>query len=109
MEILTTVQAARIAGVHDDTVRRWCESGQVYSKKIGNAWAIPRIVLDEFLLKRVEPVVKNHEPKSLYTSETTILRDRPLVSQKIIAKNRKKMQELIDRVMIERQGKNEIK
>lgn len=99
-KILTTSEAAKIAGVHHDTVRRWCESGQLRSKQMGKrGWAITRDDLDDFLLNRTEPKKPGRKPGSKFTSSKTILRDRPLISDAQLAENRRKMDELIKRTM----------
>ena len=40
-EIVTVAEVARIRGVHNDTVRRWCKEGWLKSaKKMGRTWVI---------------------------------------------------------------------
>lgn len=107
-KILTTSEAAQIAGVHHDTVRRWCESGELHSKKFGGSWAISRDDLDDFLLNRPEPKKPGRKAGSKFTSSKTILRDRRLISDAQLAENRRKMDELIKRTM-ERMGTNAAK
>lgn len=46
-EMVGTGEAARVLGVDDSTVRRWCEAGELPAEKVGRAWRIDRQVVEE--------------------------------------------------------------
>lgn len=47
--IIDSVQAARIAGCHPNTVNRWCQSGDLRSVKVGKKYAIREDDLTAYL------------------------------------------------------------
>lgn len=46
MHLLTTVQFAARAGVHEATVRQACQRGILVGVKVGNRWGIPESELE---------------------------------------------------------------
>lgn len=72
-ELLSPPQAAEIAGVHDDTVRRAIEFGLLKALKVGRTWAIQR----EDLQTWIDAGKPNHRRKSTRKSETDTERDQP--------------------------------
>lgn len=40
--------AAKVCGVHAETVRRWIRDGEVKAAKIGHRWVISRVELERF-------------------------------------------------------------
>jgi excisionase family DNA binding protein len=59
-ELLSPPQAADIAGVHDDTVRRAIEFGLLKALKVGRTWAIRRDDLQTW----IDAGKPNHRRKS---------------------------------------------
>lgn len=47
--VLTTADAARLAGRSEKTVRAWIEAGDLPAQKRGRSWAIRRQDLDAYL------------------------------------------------------------
>jgi hypothetical protein len=90
-----------MAGVNDETIRRWLESGELNGRKYGGLWATTNDDLQHFLANRPEAKKPGRKPGSgsKFTSEKTILRDRVLISDDRVAENRRKMAELQQRVM----------
>jgi len=59
-QLLSPPQAAEIANVHDDTVRRAIEFGLLKAQKVGRTWAIRRADLQAW----IEAGKPNHRRKS---------------------------------------------
>ena len=59
-EFLSPPQAAELAGIHDDTVRRAIEFGLLKASKVGRTWAIRR----EDLQAWIDAGKPNHRRKS---------------------------------------------
>ncbi len=64
-ELLSPPQAADIAGVHDDTVRRAIEFGLLKALKVGRTWAIRRDDLQTW----IDAGKPNHRRKSTRKTE----------------------------------------
>lgn len=48
---MTVIEVAQRIGVHEMTARRWCVAGRIPATKVGRAWLIPRVWLNETLGK----------------------------------------------------------
>lgn len=72
-ELLSPLQAAEIASVHDDTVRRAIEFGLLKALKVGRTWAIRR----EDLQAWIDAGKPNHRRKSTRKTEAEVEDDEP--------------------------------
>lgn len=72
-ELLSPPQAAEIASVHDDTVRRAIEFGLLKALKVGRTWAIRR----EDLQAWIDAGKPNHRRKSTRKAEAEAEEDQP--------------------------------
>jgi excisionase family DNA binding protein len=50
--ILTTQQAAEIAGISTDTINRWCNSGKITAQKTGQNWEIDETSLRQYMKRK---------------------------------------------------------
>ena len=48
-EYLTPIEAAKLARVHPDTVRRWVKAGKLTKLEVGARYRVSRIELERFL------------------------------------------------------------
>lgn len=55
LPVLTTNQAAEMLDVHPDTVRRWCENGEITALKVGRNWAVAR---DDVMRRRRLQIIR---------------------------------------------------
>lgn len=56
-EYLTVQEAAKVAGVHRETICRWVHRGKIHGAcKIANAWAIPKSALEALSQPREEDI-----------------------------------------------------
>jgi len=85
--ILTTRQAALIAGVNDQTIRQWCEALKIQAKKIGAVWVIDEASL-RYYVETVRPQAQKRREKSQQFSLGAS------VKQDKIEENRRRMAQL---------------
>jgi len=72
-EFLSPPQAAEIAGVHDDTIRRAIEFGLLKALKVGRTWAIRRDDLQIW----IDAGMPNHRRKSTRKPKADAESDQP--------------------------------
>lgn len=56
MELLGVEEVARLVGVKQTTVYRWCKQGKLPCLKVGKHWRIRREALEDFLKRSEKPV-----------------------------------------------------
>ena len=94
---LTAPEAARIADVHEETIRRWCKYGLLEHGRLGRMYVIDPIILYDFM-RNFEPF-RTHKPMSLFTSKSTMVTDRQILSDAAVARNQQRIQALETAVM----------
>jgi excisionase family DNA binding protein len=55
-ELLGAEDVARLVGVKETTVYKWCKEGKLSSLKVGKHWRIRREALEDFLKRSEHPV-----------------------------------------------------
>ncbi|WP_442904448.1 helix-turn-helix domain-containing protein [Gordonibacter sp.] len=48
-DVLTTEQCAEFLGVHENTIRSHCNSGELKAEKIGVRWFVPKSALGKLV------------------------------------------------------------
>lgn len=87
---LTTTQAAKIAKVSDETIRRWCNHCGLKHGRMGEMYVIPEAGLREFL-KTGDRTGYGKE-----VNQTPIYRQAKIIQAILrIKRNQQKMQEII--------------
>jgi len=54
-DYVSVVEAAKILGVHWETVKRMCREGRLPARKVHNMWLIDKDVLEKFASTYDEP------------------------------------------------------
>lgn len=90
--IITTRQAALIAGVNDQTIRQWCEALKIQAKKIGKSWMINEASL-HYYIKDIRPQAQKRNEKAQRFSIGASVR------QNEVEENQRKMAQLEADVM----------
>lgn len=67
-DYLSVVEAARIAGVHPETIRLWIRAGRLPRHKSGREWRVMRAELDAFLKAGDKPPASADTPEERATA-----------------------------------------
>lgn len=91
---LTTTEAAKLTSYSAFHIQRLAKEGKIKAKKIGKSWAVCKESVLAYEPTFEKPMLGKKLKKSRYTSKSTMITDRPLLSEETILTNEEKLKEI---------------
>ena len=91
---LTTTEAAKLTNYSSFHIQRLAKEGKIEARKIGKIWAVCKQSVLSYEPTFDKPMIGRKLKKSRYTSKSTMITDRPLLSDEIVLTNEEKLKEI---------------
>lgn len=91
---ITTTEAAKLTSYSTFHIQRLAKEGKIKAKKIGKSWAVCKESVLAYEPTFEKPMLGKKLKKSRYTSKSTMIADRPLLSEETILTNEEKLKEI---------------
>ncbi len=91
---LTTTEAAKLTNYSSFHIQRLAKEGKIEARKIGKTWAVCKQSVLSYEPTFDKPMIGRKLKKSRYTSKSTMITDRPLLSDEVVLTNEEKLKEI---------------
>ena len=91
---LTTTEAAKLTNYSSFHIQRLAKEGKIEARKIGKIWAVCKQSVLSYEPTFDKPMIGKKLKKSRYTSKSTMITDRPLLSDEVVLTNEEKLKEI---------------
>ena len=91
---LTTTEAASLVNYSPNHIQRLAKEGKIEARKIGKTWAVCKQSVLNYEPTFEKPMIGKTLKKSRYTSKSTMITDRPLLSDEAVMTNEEKLKEI---------------
>ena len=91
---LTTTEAAKLTNYSSFHIQRLAKEGKIEARKIGKIWAVCKQSVLSYEPTFDKPMIGRKLKKSRYTSKSTMITDRPLLSDEVVLTNEEKLKEI---------------
>jgi len=91
---LTTTEAAELTNYSSFHIQRLAKEGKIEARKIGKACAVCKESVLAYEPTFEKPMIGKKLKNSRYTSKSTMLTDRPLLSEEVVLSNEEKLEQI---------------
>ena len=91
---LTTTEAAKLTNYSSFHIQRLAKEGKIEARKIGKIWAVCKQSVLSYEPTFDKPMIGRKLKKSRHTSKSTMITDRPLLSDEVVLTNEEKLKEI---------------
>ena len=91
---ITTTEAARLTSYSAAHIQRLAKEEKIEARRIGKIWAVCKDSVLAYEPTFDKPMIGKKLKNSRYTSKSTMLNDRPLLSDEAILTNEEKLAEI---------------